>query len=259
MSLLARILAAKEPLFDLALRELEERTGRTGVDAKLAAEMAEHVARASQRLDLEAAAAGPKLYEALLQKVQHDDAQLAEQIGGKHPNSFSHMLPLIEAAVNRLSIARSGWFLKEAVAHTMLQAMPPLRVMKRLGYHSVDDLLAQEDLFEVYGSLRFAEEPQWLDQFIKQYHKLSATDFTARDIKLISLDRDKWGDLADAFIQKKLHNVTHLKELGVIILMPVPDIFMPGVTLKIMPLILHYYNEIRLYSTYFKLIQDKVN
>jgi hypothetical protein len=32
---------------------------------------------------------------------------------------------------------------------------------------------------------------------------------------------------------------------------------MTGVTLKALPLLIHYYNEIRLYSSFFKLMQAK--
>lgn len=259
MSRLAQILAAEQPLFDISIKELEERTGNRGIDAKLAAEIATSTARHISKLDAGAEPSGAELYRALLDRVRADDLKLAHKIGGHLPESFSHMAPLIVAAVNKMDLLKGGWFIKVGVATDLLVSHPPTEVLKRLGYKSVEAMLSRENLFEVYGALRFAESPEWLNGFIKQYHGLTSDDFTSRDIKLVNFSHDKWGDIASKFIHKKLHNITHLKELGAILVLPPPDFTMPGVTLKIMPLILHYFNEIRLYSAYFKLIQSKPN
>src|SRR5690606_32165022 len=49
------------------------------------------------------------------------------------------------------------------------------------------------------------------------------------------------------------HNVTHSKELGVIAIAPMRQKHISGLTLKTLPLLFHYINEIRLYSAFFKL------
>jgi hypothetical protein len=69
---------------------------------------------------------------------------------------------------------------------------------------------------------------------------------------------ERWGDIAAPFIHKKKHNITHLKELGVILMLPVST-QLRGITIFTLPLLFHYLNEIRLYSAFFKLQQVKPN
>ena len=58
-------------------------------------------------------------------------------------------------------------------------------------------------------------------------------------------------------MQQRRHNITHLKELGAVLILPMPVKHMRGATLTMLPLVLHYINEIRLYSAFFKMQQVK--
>src|SRR5690606_14236028 len=65
--------------------------------------------------------------------------------------------------------------------------------------------------------------------------------------------------LAEKFTQKKLHNVTHTKELGTIVVVPLRQDYSKGLTLKSLPLLLHYLNEVKLYSNFFRSKADLPN
>jgi hypothetical protein len=156
-------------------------------------------------------------------------------------------------------LPKEGWFLKEDKAREMLRHMPPMSIMDRLGYHLVSRLLEQEDIFELFLALRFAEDPAWLNDFDRLYLDLSPGDFETRKIRVVPFQAEKWGDIAEHFIQKKRHNITHSKEMGAIAVMPMVEERMTGVTLKVLPLLCHYFNEVRLYSSFFKLMQAKKN
>jgi hypothetical protein len=67
---------------------------------------------------------------------------------------------------------------------------------------------------------------------------------------------ERWTDLTAEFIHKKKHNITHLKEMGVILMLPI-NVRLRGITIFVLPLLFHYLNEIRLYSAFFKLQQVK--
>jgi len=88
---------------------------------------------------------------------------------------------------------------------------------------------------------------------------MQPSDFEAREIRIVVFDPSKWGDIAEHFVQKKLHNLTHSKEMGVVGVVPMQQPSMIGAPLKILTMLLHYHNEIRLYSAYFKLISTKKN
>jgi hypothetical protein len=257
MTTLGKFLAAKEPLFDLALEQLEKRTHKKGVDAALAAEIAQRSAERIRTLGLPVDCTGSDLYNALIQKVKEQDEHFAKAIGGTDPEDLRQMIPLIVDSVTKQDIPRRGFFLKTDVAAGFLRKNPPMKIMARLGYDTLDGLLENENIFEVFLALRFAEDAGWLNSFNRQYHSLEASDFEERDIELVQFDADKWGNIAEHFIQKKLHNITHSKEMGAIGVMPMTIERMTGVTLKVYPLLMHYYNEVRLYSAFFKLIKSK--
>jgi hypothetical protein len=259
MSTLAEFLKAKEPLFDYAVRELEDKTGHMGLDAELAAEIATKSALHMQNLGLPIDCTGQQLYDELIDLVRRHDQHLAHAIGGTNPESIPEMIPLIVDAVGKIDMPRTGLFLKEEVAGQMLTKMPPPNIMQRLGYSDVKQLIIHEDIYELFLSLRFAEEADWLNRFNDTYHSLKATDFEQRTIRLVVFNPEKWGDIAAHFIAKKLHNIANNKEMGAIGVMPMTQTTMTGLALKVMPLMLHYYNELRLYSAFFKLVQNKTN
>jgi hypothetical protein len=258
MSLIAKILSAREPLFDHALHQLEQISGRPGMDVKLAAEIAEKSARATRQMGADpAAATGAQLYDALIGRAHEHDTYLARSIGGRDTTLISEMLPLIIKAAAAAPLPKDGWFLREDRARDFLRATPPTAIMARLGYTEVDKLLAAEDIYELMLALRFVETPEWLAAFNNLYTSLTPSDFETRTIHVVPFSPAKWGDIAVHFIAKKRHNITHSKEMGAIAIMPLQEERMKGITLKILPLIIHYYNEIRLYSSYFKLMRSK--
>ena len=259
MNRLVQLLGAREPLFDRSLEQLEERTGKQGIDVALIAEIGAAVTDRTKRLGLETSASGEQLYEALIGQVKHHDEHLAKALGGQDPTNIVEMIPLIIRRVRQLDLPRRGFFLKLDVAREMLAATPPVAIMARLGYSDVRTMIEKEDIYELFLALRFAEMPDWLNAFDAKYKDLKASDFESRDIQLILFSPSRWGDIAEPFIAKKKHNITHSKELGAVATMPMTATHMRGVTLKVLPLIIHYFNEVHLYSAYFKLMRTKTN
>lgn len=259
-NLLRDLLDAKEPLFSLSLRQLEEATGKKGIDTKLIGDIIEKTHEATRKLGLDHGdTTGRELYHALLAKIKQHDEHLAKSIGGENADDVQQLLPLIKKAVETAKIPKDCWVLKKSVAKEMLRKTPPPTIMQLLGYRSVDSMLKHENLAEIYGALRFAESPEWLNTFNEQYKGLHPSDFETREIEFVVMPRERWGDIAEHFVEKKRHNITHLKELGVVMMLPVKLAKLPGITITDMPLMFHYINEIRLYSAYFKLQQVKKN
>lgn len=259
-NLLSSILDAKEPLFTLSIKQLESACGNSGADVRLIAEIIGKVHLKTKELGLDPSdTTGEELYEALKNKIKQQDIHLAKSLGSDDPSDVQKLLPLIKKRVDAYKMPRSAWVLKRSVAKRMLQDNPPPSIMKHLNHTSVDSMLKRENLFEIYGALRFAESPAWLNKFNKGYKSLQPSDFETRDIEILQMSRERWGDIAEEFVRKKRHNITHLKELGVILMLPTRLEKLPGVSMTVMPLLFHYTNEIRLYSAFFKLQQVKPN
>ena len=256
--LLSDLLGATEPMFSLAIRQLEEVSGASGADIRLSAEIIGQVQLKTKQLGLDPNdTTGKELYYALMEHVRKNDIHLMHAIGGKDGDSPSQLMPLMKKAAESVKLNRKCWVLKKSIAKEFLKKTPPPTIMKLLGYKSIDSMLKNENIFEIYGALRFAEGPEWLNNFDAQYKTISPSDFEQRNIEIVEMPADRWGEITKPFIHKKRHNITHLKELGVILMLPITLDSMPGITITVMPLLFHYINEIRLYSAFFKLQQVK--
>lgn len=259
--MLSELLNAKEPLFSMSLKQLEQASGNPGADVRLTAEILGIIRIKTEELGLDPDDTSPKeLHSALIGKIAEQDKRLVKKIGGTDPDNAIQLMPLLKQAWEKTDTQKSCWVLKKSVAKAMLKKTPPNAIMKHLGYRSIDSMLKHEKLGEIYGALRFAETPEWLNQFNEQYKRLKPQDFETRQIEIIEMSLDRWGDIAAPFIHKKRHNVTHLKELGIILLLPInKNVKLRGIAILTLPLLFHYLQEIRLYSTFFKLQQVKPN
>lgn len=259
MSVLADLLLAEEPLFSESLAQLEQRSGNKGVDLQLIAELASRSAALLDEMGVSSQVTAEQAFEALMKHIAEANRRMAEIVGAPDDQDLAALTPHLVETVENANLDRQCFVLKESVAAEMLAKTPPRAIMQRLGYDSVQTMLRHEDLGELFVALRFAEPPDWLVKFNTQYSSITASDFESRQIRIVVFDDDKWGDIAEHFVSKKLHNLTHSKELGVVGIVPTTVKRMVGAPLKMLPMLLHYHNEIRLYSAYFKLISSKKN
>jgi hypothetical protein len=258
--ILRDLLDAEEPLFSQALRQLEQASGRPGADVRLIGEMTEKSHTAMREMNLDPAeTTGKEFYQALLARIHDDNERVTKLIGGTDSSDVRQLVPLMIAAANKVDFNRKAFVMKHEKAKELLRKMPPQKLMERLGYKTADELFAGEDFDEMYTALRFSEGPEWLNNYNELFKTVTADDYEERDIRILAMDHDKYVDLAEHFTQKKLHNVTHTKELGVIVVVPLRDEHSKGLTLKTLPLLLHYLNEVKLYSSFFKLKAHKPN
>lgn len=247
---IARILRADKHTLQQLEADLERVTGKVGVLERIGEENEKIVSEKLESLGLSRHPAAIDVYDALISKIESDDLKLFEAL-----NIFSFRLPetsqLIINFVKQLLPPFKGFFLKLEKARQLLIAEPPKKILNALGYKYVDEMLAKEDVLEVFSALRFLEEPEWMNKvFLKQYDSLHPEDFEERLVELKPLGQ-KWAKAAEKFVAKKYHNVSHLKELGVIFVIPT-FLGISGETLRLVSLILHYLNEIRYYSEVFK-------
>jgi uncharacterized protein (TIGR00730 family) len=252
------LLDAEEPIFSKALLQLEEISGRHAADSKLIGDITEKASENLRQLGLDPAiATGEEVYYALQSRVEKDIKRLTKIIGAKESDDVRALIPHMVAAANGVDFNRKVFVLKREKAKELLRKMPPKKLMKKLGYKDVDELFQGEDFDEVYTALRFSEGSDWLNKYDELFETVTASDYEERDIRIIAMDHDKYVDLAAHFVEKKLHNITHTKEMGTIVVVPMHAKNMRGLVLKSLPLLLHYMNEIKLYSTFFKLKSKK--
>lgn len=256
---LSELVGVKEPIFSLSLRQLELASGRSSQDVRLIAEIIEFAHEKMKVLGLDPNdTKGEELYNALKVKTIQDDSKLLNILGVANGANAMAVLAKVVSKADSIKTHKQAWVIKNSVAKRLLSENPPTRVMKQLNHKSVESMLKRESMSEIYAAMRFYETSSWLSKFVKSYKNLQASDFEMRDIDIILLSSEKWGRTGDGFIRQQRHHVVHLKEFGVVAVLPsIAEEYRAGLALLTLPLILHYVSEIRLYSSFFKLHQVK--
>lgn len=243
---IAKILRTDQDVIRAAEERLTALTGKVGVLDKIMEENWTAIDGRLNILGLTRDASAKEVYDALISKIEADDVSFYEALGRPQvtePEDWQRVLDTIVAAID----PPTGFFLKKEKATEFLRNEPPTKVIEALGYDNVDELIKNENLMEIYCALRFLQGGEWLNTvFFKQYEKVTPDDFEERPITPIALPK-KWGTLAEGFMKKKYHNISHLKEMGIIYVIPLP-LEISGETLRNLALLLHYFNEIPFYS-----------
>ncbi|HEY8886357.1 MAG TPA: TIGR00730 family Rossman fold protein [Candidatus Microsaccharimonas sp.] len=250
------LLDAEEPIFSESLRQLEHASGRTAADTKLIGDIVAKAHENLRQMGLNpAVATGEEVYHGLEARLESDIKRLVRIIGAEESRSedVQYLVPFMVKAANGATFNRRVFVIKHESAKNLLRQMPPKALMEKLGYDDIEAMFDHEDFSELYTALRFSEGPEWLNKYDELFETVTPDDYEERDMKIVVMDHNKYVDLAAHFVQKKLHNVTHTKEMGVIVVTPMYAKSMRGLVLKTLPLLFHYMNEVKLYSTFFKL------
>jgi len=251
---LAKILRAdKHALYKIEGR-LNHVTGKSGIFERIAEENEAKVKEVLLTLGISRVATAKEVYDALISKIEADDNLIFNALGGRVCNSQKDCRNILET-IKKVAEINHGFFLKHEAAKQLLKKEPPKKVMEFLGYSSIDEMLAKENLLEVYSALRFLEGNEWLnDVFFKQYEDLTPDDFEERRIVVHALG-EKWNEVTKKFVMKKWHNISHLKEFGVVFVIPI-SLGISGELLRMMSLVAHYLHEVPFYSEIFKKIAE---
>lgn len=251
---IARILRADKSALAKIEGRLASVTGKEGVMDKVMEENGTMVAQCLSRLGVPAGARAKDIYDALISKVEADNHAVAAAFGNPSLTRHEDYVAVLDA-VKKVGAPPQGFFLKKEKAIEFLKREPPREVMRFLGYDAVDAMLAKEDLLEVYAALRFVEGSEWLNNvFFKQYAGLTPADFEERDVAVRVLPA-RWDKVAGAFVKKKWHNISHLKEMGVVFVIPI-SLGISGELLRMIALVFHYLHEIPFYSDMFRKVAE---
>jgi len=246
---IAKILHCSSETLQNLEKRMSEVTGKTDVFDKIIKENERRIEEVFRILGIKESATAEEIFDALTSKIEADDYELAKNF--RNPLSLEIDCVKVHKAIEGASGYPSGFFLKMEKAREFLLKEPPYATINALGYRNAEELLAKENILEIYASLRFLESNEWMHNvFFKQYENLKPSDFEERPIVCGYLDK-KWVEAATKFIAKKYHNISHLKELGFIFVIPL-ELNVSGEFLRNFSLMLHYIHEVKFYSDIIK-------
>ena len=249
---LARILRVQpEALLNLE-EKMEAVTDKKGIMEKISAENDILIKRTLEELGLpEAGLKAGEIYDALIARIEHMDKDLYNFLDRPVLSKVSGICGKLCETALFLNKPKAGFFIKKEKAVEILEKFPPNNLLNHFGYKTSRELVEKEGFSSVVSALRFAQDSKWMHEFFdKAYGNLTPSDFEEREVELKVLET-KWLDVVEKFLEKKYHNVSHLKEFGVIFVIPL-EINTKGETLRMFTLILHYLNEVPFYSKLFK-------
>jgi hypothetical protein len=239
-------------LVDL-FEKMEKITGKKNVAEKIYEENQSMVGQKLKDLGIIEDKADSQYVETeLLRKTWEADEGLYNFLGNPNYDSQDSCKKLIEVIEKTKSGGEKGFFLKEEKMRDFLFLNPPQNTIKALGYKNIKETLEKENVYHVFAALRFAENERWLNNFFfRPYHDLLASSFEEREIKVEVLP-EKWGKIGAEYVGKKLHHISHLKEAGIVFIIPAAQDGYPGQTLENFTLIFHYLYEVEFYSRIFR-------
>ncbi len=229
-------------------KSLEATTGKKGIIEKIAQENETIIAETLAKINSGPEGTAEHVRGSLEKTIFYNEKQFLEFLRSvEGETEFNKAAKLSR----QLAQVGPGFFLKKDLIKEILKKRPPQNLLNYLGYNSVDQLLEDSDLTEAFSALRFVESDEWMHQtFEEAYNNFTADSFEERAIEIRVLG-ERWHDIAKKFVEKKHHNVSHLKEFGVIFLNPI-KMDIPGKFLRDFALLLHYFHEISFYSKLFK-------
>lgn len=247
---IAKILRVDHDVIKNLEKKAEFLTGKKNVMDKIVEMNKSAVKNRLQIKEIEKTISAEEVYDALVNKIKEDDLELFKAL-----NKPSFLIPedidLVLSKIRELLPAFKGFFLKKDKAVELLRRQPPLKVISYLNYKSVDELIDREDVFEIFAALRLFEDNAWMNNvFAKEFLTLTPDDFEKREIVMKSLG-PKWIGTTQAFLKSKHQNISHLKELGQIFVVPIGSGSV-GEIIRMFSLALHYFYEVQFYSELFE-------
>lgn len=249
-------MGAQQPAFQFGLAKLEAASGHPSTDIRLTTDIERATKAKLRELGLDPHdTTGPELYAALQQRLKSDDDRLSAAL--KAASHQDDAIAAVAHALRTVPIPRNCFALKGLVAKSILKKTPPKKAMKQLGYRSFDSMLKHEPVAALYAAAWLVESENWRKNVVEQYRRLHASDFEPSTIAVYSPTSARWHQLASSVVSAKKHNVLGFKELGAVVVLPLPANQPPVVTTTTLILALHAMNEIRAASTFLKLCQVK--
>ncbi|MBI4708721.1 MAG: hypothetical protein HY764_00775 [Candidatus Portnoybacteria bacterium] len=248
---IARLLRTPENVLVDLFDKMEKITGKKGIPEKIFEENERIVRQKLADLGIAQDKADAQYVQReILKKTKEADDALFEFLG--RPDFSKNvccqkMIDILKTTAN----IKKGFFLKKEKMRDFLFLNPPRNILKALGHSEIKELLEKEDLFEIFAALRFVENERWLNEtFFRPYNDLTVDSFEEREIEVRVLS-EKWTEIGEKFVGKKLHNISHLKELGFVFILPIKKEQLVGQSLETFSLVLHYLHEIDFYSKLF--------
>ncbi len=256
---LSESLQAEEPFFRMAVQRMEAARGHQNMDIRLSSQVQRQTREKIKALGLDPDDTTPEeLYHALQERLKADDARLTKVLrtmAATHVSAEAEVVSGMVHALRNLPDSKKCFAMKNSVLRSVLKKQPPKKAMKRLGYRSMDSFLKHEPPVSVLAAAYLTEGVTWQHRLLESYKKLGPSDFEERNMDILRPDSARWRDLSQDAVSRRRHNILCIKELGALVMLPLPEDAPSGAVTASLSLALHDLNGLRAASSFLKLCQ----
>jgi len=257
---LSQLLQANELDFHHALVKLESVSGYLSHDIRLSNDLNRITKAKIASLNLDPNdTTDEELYLALQQKVSRDDQELIKKIrtlSAINVAADGDISAGIVYSVNNLIKDYSCFTIKSFVLKKIIKLNPPKKLMKLLGYRSIESMLKHEQPNMIVTIASQVESNSWINQYRVQLKRLKSTDCEQQNVNLSTMNGNKWRQLGQRIINEHGTTVIINKETATILVLPlVNDNPGNGYTMATLSLTLEAINSLVVISSYLDLSQ----
>lgn len=187
------LLDQPESVIKKAVNILERKNGYPSHDVRHLAQNIQAVRNKIADLGLDANdTTAQELYYALLIKFQNDSRNFDKNhnpVSQSQDQRVEHAAKLIAKTAKMPEV----WSLKSSSVKNLLKSQLPKKIMKHLGYRSVDSMLKRQNLAEIHLMLAHFESNTWNRAYCKKISSLDSSNFELVPLKIVCLSSAKWG------------------------------------------------------------------
>ena len=241
--------------FAETINALESSSGYPSEDIRLSSDINRLVHLKTKELGLDPRDSTEReLFHGLQELTRLHDSFLVRALGISDPTNPDEVVERVVETVKKMDIPLDGWALKTSVAKRLIKSIPPKKLMKELGYKSLDSMLKREQIAAIFTSAFHVENQVWADSLTRQYKSVMPGDFERVKINILVLSGKRWNGVR-AKLAAQGRTVIVGKQLGAVVAVPPQRAMQPGSALAFISLLLHAINYLRSSSSYIQLHQ----
>lgn len=217
--LLVRLFEAPEVEFRGLIDDWEKKTGRNSVDISLTNKLMHQSKEILKYINLDDNASEREVYHALNDVIANENDKIKNELKIDDSSTPTDVLKKIIKFINGKDVAGQSFYLKPTKAREFIKKHPPKKIMKALGYRSVDSLLKREPYGLIINLAKGREGVEWNREYARFCNNLVGSDFSLHDITITLVSDKTANKMTDSGFSRS-YLVRNCPELGAIFLLP---------------------------------------
>ena len=252
-------LGADEPKFRHALMAFERRSGHNNHDIRLTSKVLQDLKTKLDQLGLDSEdTTAEELYYVLNRKLADDDLELTKKIrllAAKNVNAEANISDGLKVLVKAIRLQGNCLAVKPSVLKSQLKSNPPRKVMKALGYRSVDSMLKLEPIALLVLAINNFESEPYINNFYNKYKKYTTSNLETKKLSVITTTDKKWQALLKDIKKRTGLAVVSCYEMATVVVLPLNNNPKSGYTTMLVANLLSEISVTLSVSSFLKLHQ----